>query len=467
MKNISDCFISTHFYGIIESYGGVMMNFFKNIPCNDDFGCTSIENLFLSKYMVDAPGDFIKVYLLGLKYSQSLDPTVQTIGRIASNEHFAKTLSLHTSVVMDAWRYWESHGIINVNSVEHGNDDDMNIEFLSIRNLFFSKGSTANSPIDMDTPSNNPTKSSADRITSAMEDKHKREMFDCVKQLTGKLTTSTEILNILDWIDAYNFDPFLIIRLVEECVNQGYTNIQTMNKMAKIWYDNKIDTQEKAELFILKRKNSKMFDSIAKLLNRDLDKDDIQEFRKLMDNYYFSADLIIHLVEYCVNLDKANMPYIVSTAGYWYQDGIKNVNGAIAYQNKYYDTLRRYEVISKLLNCGTAVSGTREIMNKWITTFHTTDEMIKLGAEHLQTYTKPTVARMDALLTKWHQEGIDTLEKAQANLNSTRSFNKEQKKKVTSTPDAKSGFNNFKNRVYDADALKAQLLRNNRGDRND
>ena len=75
---------------------------------NDDLGITPIENIFINHYLPKAPGDFVKVYLLGLKFC------FQNAPQHFSNEVIAKTLDILESDVVKAWQYWEKQGIIPV-----------------------------------------------------------------------------------------------------------------------------------------------------------------------------------------------------------------------------------------------------------------------------------------------------------------------------------------------------------------
>ena len=47
---------------------------------------TSVENIFINDYMVSAPGDYVKIYLLTLMYTD--------LDRQASRDDIAKTLNV-------------------------------------------------------------------------------------------------------------------------------------------------------------------------------------------------------------------------------------------------------------------------------------------------------------------------------------------------------------------------------------
>ena len=58
---------------------------------------TDVENIFINEYMPEAPGDYVKVYLYGLLYSQyQEDMTYKEMG---------KQLKLTSKQIEEAWDY--------------------------------------------------------------------------------------------------------------------------------------------------------------------------------------------------------------------------------------------------------------------------------------------------------------------------------------------------------------------------
>ena len=65
---------------------------------------TDVENIFINEYMPAAPGDFVKVYLYGLLYSQNDAPM--------SYDQMAGQLSMSRKRIDEAWDYWASMGVV-------------------------------------------------------------------------------------------------------------------------------------------------------------------------------------------------------------------------------------------------------------------------------------------------------------------------------------------------------------------
>ena len=65
---------------------------------------TGIENIFINEYMTQAPGDYVKIYILALMYAK--------MGADISNEAIAKSVGVEEEDVLKAWNYWESQGTV-------------------------------------------------------------------------------------------------------------------------------------------------------------------------------------------------------------------------------------------------------------------------------------------------------------------------------------------------------------------
>ena len=72
------------------------MNHFEFNAQSDDIRTTTVENAFLTHYMPQARGDYVKVYLYGLKCC--------TLGQSFSDDDIAAALDLSVSDVKKAWK---------------------------------------------------------------------------------------------------------------------------------------------------------------------------------------------------------------------------------------------------------------------------------------------------------------------------------------------------------------------------
>ena len=84
---------------------------------------TPVSNVFLEEYMPKARGEFIKVYLLLLKYNFTGEPGV-------NSSILATNLNLLESDIMNALNYWHDEGVIKLVPIDKMNN--FKIEFLDL-----------------------------------------------------------------------------------------------------------------------------------------------------------------------------------------------------------------------------------------------------------------------------------------------------------------------------------------------
>ena len=86
-------------------------------------GFTPVNNIFIEKYMPQARGEFIKIYLLMLKHDISGEFGV-------SSSILASSLNLLESDIMNALNYWNDQGVIKFTQIDKmGN---YNVEFIDL-----------------------------------------------------------------------------------------------------------------------------------------------------------------------------------------------------------------------------------------------------------------------------------------------------------------------------------------------
>ena len=86
---------------------------------------TGIENIFINEYMTQAPGDYVKIYILALMYAK--------MGADISNEAIAKSVGVEEEDVLKAWIYWESQGAVIKKKKEGAGRFSYDVEFVSLK----------------------------------------------------------------------------------------------------------------------------------------------------------------------------------------------------------------------------------------------------------------------------------------------------------------------------------------------
>ena len=152
---------------------------------NKQLDFTPVSNIFIEKYMPKARGEFIKVYLLMLKYN--------TCGEIGvTSSILATSLNLLESDVLNALNYWNDEGLIKLIPIDKmGN---FNIEFVDLVKESKSQSKEIN-------------------LLQALNKNSTKDMLNDIERLLGRPLSPKEMTTYLSWQDDFNFSSELILIL--------------------------------------------------------------------------------------------------------------------------------------------------------------------------------------------------------------------------------------------------------------
>ena len=203
------------------------MRFKKQRTDNYLLGDTPLENIFISEYAKNAPGDYVKVYLLALMYSN--------IERDADDAQLAAALSMDKAKVGEAWDYWQEQGLIERRQKSGGNGET-EIEFVSIKEKIFGK------------PGAVPARSEG---AKKLGDKELAGLFRDIEQSTGRLLESGEPETVAGWIGDFGIKPEAVLAAYSYCVkNSRSTRYRYVEKVLMAWRDKGLDTKEKIQEYL-------------------------------------------------------------------------------------------------------------------------------------------------------------------------------------------------------------------------
>jgi len=263
---------------------------------------TPVSNVFIESYMPKARGEFVKVYLLGLKYCISGEPGV-------NSQIMASSLRLLETDVLNAWSYWNEAGVIKMVSMD--NMGNYSIQFLDLSEPQEIKPQDINLLQELN---NNSTK----------------DMLQDIEKLLFRPLSPTEMEMYIAWQKELDFSPEIILLLIQYCASRGKNDSRYIEKTALTWFDAKIKNIEDAQSFI--KKHEDKWIKIRKVLNylgiRDAEIMKPQEelIGKWINSYNFSLDVIFKACNICFErINKADFKYIDGILTSWSRDGIKTV----------------------------------------------------------------------------------------------------------------------------------------------
>lgn len=266
------------------------------------FNFTPVSNIFIERYMPKARGEFIKVYLLMLKYSFT--------GEIGVNSAVLATyLDLLESDIINALNYWNDEGVIKlVQRDEYGNFD---IDFIDLSE----ESSSNNKKIN---------------LVEELTNNSNSGMLKDIGSLLGRTLSPTEVETYIGWKNDFNFSPELILILIEYCASKGKTNFRYIEKVAIAWHEMNIKTVDEAQNYI--RKNEDKWGTYREILkflgirNAEIMKPQEEMFEKWTSTYNYSLDIIKKACDICFQrLNRADFKYIDGILSKWHKDNLRTI----------------------------------------------------------------------------------------------------------------------------------------------
>lgn len=300
------------------------MNYFRLKSNNEDLGHTLIENVFINHYMPQAPGSYVKVYILGLKYAQNHSSIA------LSNETIAKALNITEEETMNAWKYWEEQKIIKLIPYS-GDGEDYAIEFLILIEKMLN--------IEESKPQID--KYSPDRIIAARQNYKIRDMFEYIKKLYGREPSTNEIFTYLDWIEDYNMPPDLVLLLIEDCLSRNKKDLPYLKQVAKNWFDAGVNTLDKANEYTDKHKEKwQKYSKVLNFLRVGRPPTSVEEemLYKWFYQFNYSEEIVIRACTLMANTIKPSFSYLDKIISEWHSKGLSTIQEIEAYIAKSHNT---------------------------------------------------------------------------------------------------------------------------------
>lgn len=270
---------------------------------------TLISNDFIDKYMVQANGEFVKVYLFLLRHLEDPGSTL-TVSRIAD------CLNHTEKDIIRAFKYWESEGVLSLGREETGQRTKAGQEAPPVT-------APAAAPVDTraalpdrktdDAPSVPEPSGSSEKI----EDKSRRQetgiasppkaipldsfkaqkelksLLFIAEQYLGKTLSSTDVDAITYFYETLGMSADLVEYLIETCVENEHKNMNYIRKVAISWSDDGIRTVEEARMRSMNyNKNCYTVLNAFGIKSRGPAVSEIAYIRKWTEDFGFSLDII-------------------------------------------------------------------------------------------------------------------------------------------------------------------------------
>ena len=252
---------------------------------------TLLPNDFIDNYMIDANGEFVKVYLFLLRHLD--DPcsslTITTIADCLNNTE---------NDILRAFRYWENAGLLCVERDADGRITGLEMQKTARPGRTSVAEPAADTPQETAAPARKApaaprAKSKAVPIDSFRAQKEIKSLLFIAEQYLGKTLTHTEMETITYFYDTLHMSADLIEYLLESCVENGHKSMHYIQKVAFSWAEAGIETISQAkEQSALYSRNCYTVLNAFGIKNRGPAASELAYIKKWAEEYGFAPDII-------------------------------------------------------------------------------------------------------------------------------------------------------------------------------
>ena len=227
------------------------------------FDSTPVENMFITEYMLRAPGTFVKVYLYGLMlcYHSTERMSLASMG---------KDLDMPEEEVERAFRYWEREGL-----VRRTGDNPVRYTYYNLKQITLA------------------------RAENPGEKLYHREFTDEIRRkLDGQTLSAADYEAIFDWIDVLELPEEVVLMLLEnerQRSRTGRVSISIASRTAREWAQSGVRTVEDAEKMLIldSAREKELRRLLARLGQRHAPSEDEKEmYKKWVDEWGFTAEAV-------------------------------------------------------------------------------------------------------------------------------------------------------------------------------
>ncbi|MCR4993499.1 MAG: DnaD domain protein [Lachnospiraceae bacterium] len=326
---------------------------------------TVVSNNFIDKYMTDARGSDVKVYIYLLR-------CVQNPSFPVSIESIAEALGETEKEIRIALKYWDEQHVLSVSTTRNGRIKDITLHDLD-----------ENDDEDQDYESSVSIISDAGRRRKPVE--------PAPAMLDGK-PYGRRATDITIPVPAPEPEP----------------EPETVTPIVKPNYSSQMIQSFKTEY----PEFDELIDYIENLLGTTLSQRSLQTPAFIFEELGFPAELIKFLYDYCVGKGKRTNSYIEKVAREWHSKGILTVDAA---RFEIEEFNGRYNVVKTSFGINRNF-GEAELMylRRWYDEYGFTDEVVQDACNRtLLATSRPSFEYADKILSEWHKQGVRTLDDIQ------------------------------------------------------
>lgn len=215
-------------------------------------------------------------------------------------------------------------------------------------------------------------------------------------------------------------------------------------------YDKSVITLDQVRAFKQQENTAELIFITEQYLGRPLSTENIRSIIFMTDVLHFSADLIDHLIQYCVDRGKKDFRYIEKVAISWAEAGVTTPEEASSHAVKYDRNI--YTVMNALGRNGAPTKKEASYIQKWFEQDGFTEDIVLEACGRCCIATdKHRFEYTDGILQNWRENNVHTLQDVR---DMDAAFQSKKKAARTVRPaSTANSFHQFHQNQYDYDDL--------------
>ena len=264
------------------------------------FSSTPLPDVFITEYLCEAPGDYIKVYLYMLflaKYNKD----------IKLND-LSKKIAVPLNIIQEALKYWEDAEVITKKATGYIVN---NIQEIELNKLYSPKLTV-----------------SKETIQNMEKDKSRSNAIEAINSMFFQGIMSPSWYSDIDlWFKKYEFDEEVMISLFRYCFEKSALHKNYVKAVADAWHGNNIKTFSDLEEYDENNeKIKKAKKSISKKLGltRNLTQFEEAYIEKWLQEYKYNLEIIDLALKKTTSKSNPNFDYIDKIISDWHERKLSN-----------------------------------------------------------------------------------------------------------------------------------------------
>lgn len=291
---------------------------------------TLLSNEFIDHYMIDANGEFVKVYLFLLRHLD--DPCSSlTISKIAD------CLNNTENDILRAFRYWEKKGLLVLDHDSEGKISGIELQKTASSISATVLAGQAAGKASGDSDSSSPILAPVPQCTNAIPldsfkaQKDLKSLVFIAEQYLGKTLSHTDIETITYFYDTLHMSADLIEYLLESCVENGHKSMHYIQKVALAWTEEGIETVSQAkERSLLYHKNCYTVLNAFGIKGRGPAASELDYIRKWTEEFGFSLDIVQEACRRTISAThQPTFEYADTILSSWKKEDVKHLKDII------------------------------------------------------------------------------------------------------------------------------------------